>query len=489
MWRRERRRRHLSEVFIGRIPKQFAVRFAVIEEFESGDPRVMYETALRLRDGDGVPQHREAALTWLERAGDHGVPEGFYKAARMLLDEPDTSHRWKGEDLLKLAARHGLAAAQKYLSLYELAGVGENSNYAYGPYAWLLLAQSNGAEVSAAEFAAARDDLSEWAREEAHAAVQAALGRTRLPRSWPSTLLDDDPAVIFDEDLRAALNWLECGRVFSIIDDARRAGMAAADYELGRLYEEGTCVDQDAAKALDRYTAAANGGAMQSALRLGLLYYDGRGAARDLTAARFWFKAAALNVVPYTVSLSAKEKLSELEYKIPRVDGYGPRKPPPELVAEFEWIVEIEGGGSQTLFETALRVRDGIGLPRVREAAIAWLSEAGSRGVPEAYYELARTYLDAQLYPIHVERGVRFLARAGRNGFVLAQVELGRRYAAGDQVQQWNHAAYVWLLIARNHGADVAALLNDVGGRLSDEERRAARADAEKGTYFPLIWR
>ena len=39
-------------------------QIAWIEEIESGDPRIMYETALRLRDGDGLPQHRQAALTW-----------------------------------------------------------------------------------------------------------------------------------------------------------------------------------------------------------------------------------------------------------------------------------------------------------------------------------------------------------------------------------------------------------------------------------------
>lgn len=487
MGRRTSRLRHLSEVFMGRIPKQFAARFALIEEFESGDPRIMFETALRLRDGDGLPQHREAALTWLERAGDHGVPEGYHEAARMLLDEPGTSY--KGEDLLKRAARYGVAAAQKDLSMRQLARVRQNDNYDNRPYAWLLLAQANGAEVSAAEFAAARDYLPEVAREDARASVQWALGKARLPASWPLVRDDDAPADIFDEDLRAALQWLECGRILSIIDDARQAGIAAAEYELGELHEEGTCVDQDAAKALDRYTAAANGGAMQSALRLGLLYYDGRGAARDLTAARFWFKAAALNLASSTFSLSAKEKLREIEYDMPRTDGYRPRKPPHPLVVELEWVAEIEGGDPRTLFETALRVRDGRGLPRVRQAAITWLSWAGSRGLPEAYYELGRTYLDSPLYPVHLERGARSLARAGRDGYVPAQVELGRRYAAGDQVQQWDHAAYVWLLMAAGNGAEVAALLEEVSGRLSEEERQTARAEAEKGTYYPLIWR
>ena len=487
MGRRKIRLRHLSEVFMERIPEQFAAPFALIEEFERGDPRIMFETALRLRDGDGLPQHREAALTWLERAGDHGVPEGYHAAARMLLDEADTSFdRWKGENLLKRAARFGVAAAQKDLSLRELARVDEIKSYNNRPYAWLLLAQANGAEVSAAEFAAARDYLAEEAREDARASVQWALGRARLPGSWPLFRDDDDPAKIFDEDLRAALHWQECRRVVSIIDDARQAGIAAAEYELGLLHEEGTCVDQDAAKALDRYTAAANGGAMQSALRLSLLYYDGRGVAKDSTAARFWFKAAALNLVPGTFSLSAEEKLREMKYDMPRTDGYNRREPPPQLVAELEWVAEIEGGDPRTLFEMALRVRDGRGLPKVRQAAITWLSVAGSRGVPAAYYELGLTHLDAPRRELEVKAGIGSLAMAGREGFVPAQVEMGRRYAAGDQFQQWDHAAYVWLLMAAGNGADVAALLVEVGGRLSDEDRRTARAEAEKGIYYPL---
>lgn len=205
-----------------------------------------------------------------------------------------------------------------------------------------------------------------------------------------------------------------------------------------------------------------------------------------MEAARHWFKAAALNLVSYAPGYSAKEKLKQLEYDLPRTDGYNRREPPPELVVEFQWVAAIEGGDPQTLFETALRVRDGRGLPQVRKAAEIWLDLAGESGVPEAYYELGLTRLDTPIDPFGESGGIMSLARAGRDGFVPAQVELGRRYAAGHQVQQWDHAAYVWLLMAARNGADVAALLEEVGGRLSDEDRQTARAEAEKGTYYPL---
>ena len=40
-------------------------------------------------------------------------------------------------------------------------------------------------------------------------------------------------------------------------------------------------------------------------------------------------------------------------------------------------------------------------------------------------------------------------------------------------------------MIADENGGDVAALLEQVGKRLSGEEREAARAEAEKGANFP----
>ena len=455
---------------------------AGIEEIEQGDPRLMYEMALRLRDGDGLPQHRRAALTWLERAGDHGVPEGSYAAAGMLLDGPDLpGGQSLGKVLLWQAARKGVAAAQKDLGMREIAAGPRNGAYDRG-YRWLLLAQANGAEVDAAALAEAAAALSSESIQYVRSSVKKAAGKDLLSLAWP---FEEDVGAreLWQEDLRIALRWEKCGRALAVLDDARQTGDPEADHELAVLYEEGNCVEQDATKAFDHYNAALNGGHLRSAFRLGLLYYDGRGTARDPALARYWFKAAALTLVGAPGNRG--ERTEYASNNMPP-DPYLPRELPPELVAEFDWLAEIEDGDPKILHETALRVRDGDGLPRVRYAAEVWLSRAGKRGVPEAYYDLGRTLLDAPLYPIHPERGVIHLARAGRDGFVPAQVELGRRYANGDQVQQWDHAAYVWLLMAEENGADVAALREEVGARLSNEDRKTARAEAETGTYYPL---
>ena len=159
---------------------------------------------------------------------------------------------------------------------------------------------------------------------------------------------------------------------------------------------------------------------------------------------------------------------------------------PPELAAEIDWLSEIEGDDPQVLHETAVRVRDGNGLPQVRDAAVAWLRLAAKRGVMEANYDLGIALLNAPGGYHDTADGISALVLAGGNGFVPALVELGRRYATGDGVRRWDRTAYVWLLMAKNNGADVAALLDEVGGRLSRTELRMAREDAERGTSYPL---
>lgn len=455
-------------------------RIAWIEEIEAGDPHELYETALDVRDGNGLPQHRDAAVTWLERAGDHGVPEALYAAARMeLVDLGDDLESVAGENLLKRAARKNVVEAQKELGL-RLVAKGAHWGYLhFSAYAWLLMAEANGAVVDDDALAEPSARLSEERRQEARTKVQRSFGGD-IPYLW---LLRDDPgqANNWKDQLEIALRWDECSRALSVLEGARRGGEAVAEYKSAELYNDGICVTQNFDRAFEHYLLAARGGYGLSKFPLSLMYYDGRGTPRDLAQARHWFKASALTLV--RSFYCPGERLRDAR-------GYMPERYydnlPPELVAEIEWLAEIEDGDPRTLFETAVRVRDGDGLPQDRSAAVNWFFRAGDRGLPEAYYVVGIDLLDDPPRSEYIKTGIKALAQAGRDEFVLAQVELGRRYAAGNQVRQWDHAAYVWLLMAAENGADVGALLEEVGGRMSDQEREAAREEAETGTYYPL---
>ncbi len=47
-----------------------------LAELENGDSRVLYETALRVRDAEGWPRDYDVAARCLERAGDGGITDG-----------------------------------------------------------------------------------------------------------------------------------------------------------------------------------------------------------------------------------------------------------------------------------------------------------------------------------------------------------------------------------------------------------------------------
>ncbi len=182
---REREIRDLRSGYTSSAAREYLeAQIAWIDEIEQGDPRIMFETALRLRDGDGLPQHWRAALTWLERAGDHGVPEGDYAAARMLLDEPDDFlNRIIVDGLLKRAARKGVAAAQRDLGM-RLIAADPHSGGSYQGYHWLLLAQVNGADVDIDALTGAGASLSAEQRLAVGLKIEMAVGRN-LSTAWP----------------------------------------------------------------------------------------------------------------------------------------------------------------------------------------------------------------------------------------------------------------------------------------------------------------
>lgn len=53
------------------------------------------------------------------------------------------------------------------------------------------------------------------------------------------------------------MRWRDCDRVVSILTGAAQTGETAAELELARSYDNGTCMEGDAAKAFAHYEAAA----------------------------------------------------------------------------------------------------------------------------------------------------------------------------------------------------------------------------------------
>ncbi|MDD0759736.1 tetratricopeptide repeat protein, partial [Shigella sonnei] len=63
---------------------------------------------------------------------------------------------------------------------------------------------------------------------------------------------------------------------------AAEQGNAAAQFNLGVMYENGQGVRQDYVQAVQWYRKASEQGDAQAQYNLGLMYYDGRGVRQDL---------------------------------------------------------------------------------------------------------------------------------------------------------------------------------------------------------------
>ena len=110
---------------------------------------------------------------------------------------------------------------------------------------------------------------------------------------------------------------------------------AEARYYIGRMYEQGTGVQQDELKALEFYQQAADQGSASAALKVGNAYYNGKGKEKDYKEAFKWYKKAAdQNNYPaqYNLGLMLEEGLGVKEdilksfeyYKKSADQGYAP---------------------------------------------------------------------------------------------------------------------------------------------------------------------
>ncbi|ENW3401566.1 sel1 repeat family protein [Neisseria gonorrhoeae] len=76
---------------------------------------------------------------------------------------------------------------------------------------------------------------------------------------------------------------------------AAEQGNAAAQFNLGVMYENGQGVRQDYVQAVQWYRKASEQGDAQAQYNLGLMYYDGRGVRQDLVLAQEWLGKACQN--------------------------------------------------------------------------------------------------------------------------------------------------------------------------------------------------
>ncbi len=164
-----------------------------------------------------------------------------------------------------------------------------------------------------------------------------------------------------------ALSLLETGgadaRAAELLREAAEAGLTAAEFQLGALYEAGLGVPQDTNAARDWYERAAQGGNARAMHSLAILYADGAigGAPSYAEAARWFAEAAAYDV-----------RDSQYNLAVLFERGFGVRT---DLRQAYLWYAIAERGGDTEAANRRVvlggRLEENV-RTRIDEAVVRW---------------------------------------------------------------------------------------------------------------------
>jgi hypothetical protein len=164
----------------------------------------------------------------------------------------------------------------------------------------------------------------------------------------------------------------------------------------------------DDATALRLWTPLAEQGFAKAQEKLGVLYYEGRGVARDYGQALVWFRKAA------------------------------------------------DQGDANAPFYLGVMYHDGLGVAKDHVAAVRWYRRAAAQGTAVAQLNLGAAYADGQgVARDHVE-AVRWYRKAADQGHALAQNNLAWMYENGRGVAQDRGQALMWYRKAAEQGNTLA---------------------------------
>ena len=119
----------------------------------------------------------------------------------------------------------------------------------------------------------------------------------------------------------------------------------------------------------------------------------------------------------------------------------------------------------------------GLGVTKDVERAFALFLKAGEQGYVRAQYNLGKTYRDGDGTEKNLIEAVKWYRKAAEQGYAKAQSSLGVRYARGEGVTKDEVQALMWTTLAANQGLKRAV---DDRAYLAKGMSPEKRAQAEK---------
>jgi len=193
-------------------------------------------------------------------------------------------------------------------------------------------------------------------------------------------------------------------------------------------------------------TSKATAGDVAAMYRLGAMYFEGQGVAKDYQQAHKWFEAAAAR--NYTPAINGLARMY--------IEGAGVDRDPAVAAQFFMQGAELNDALSQ--FSLAELYARGAGVPRDPVAAYKWLLLASLNGHPKANVTLQQyapgmsptDIAEAQRQASAI--GLPRLLSKAQAGDRTAQSQLGMAYATGQWTQRDDAKAIEWFRKAAVQG-------------------------------------
>lgn len=372
---------------------------------ESAEAVEQYHLGLMYRDGKGVPASEASALSWFERAADHGLVDAQWALAELLFaTAPAEALAW----CLK-AAEQGHADAQWKAACCFREGIGTPVDFkqTLGLYAEAALAGCREAQY----------DLSDFLGHQSEEVAQV---------------------------------WLA---------EAARGGVAQAQYAWGQRHASGSGVPQDWVKAADWFARAAAQGHADAQCAYASCLADGLGVKKDIVRAMEVYEAAAQQDHPRALwslgelladgrkGLPADARRAALCCKRAAHAGFAPAQS--TLAALFAkagkydqavhwWTLASRQDDPEALYNLAHAFRVGW-TTGDEDASVLLLQRAADLGLTAAQARLGLCYAMGEGAPLDPIEGAKWFILAARAGDTAAQANRQRAEATLTPAQ-WREA-------------------------------------------------
>ena len=228
-------------------------------------------------------------------------------------------------------------------------------------------------------------------------------------------------------------------------------GSANAQFNFGKMYEEGRSVKQDYAEALNWYRKAADQGHASAQCILGWMCQHSFGVKQDDVQAVHWYR------------LAAEQGLASAQYNLGWMcqRGLGVKQDDAQAVVWYRKAAEQ--GQASAQYNLGWMYDRGLGVKRDYNQALIWFRMVAEQGDADAQFQIGTMYATGKGVEVNDVEAFNWYFKAAKNGSAYAQLELTSVYHQGLGVKKDVLQATYWFLKSIGEDLNREIVLSDDG--------------------------